>query len=143
MFCAKCGEQISNDSKFCPKCGNPVYSSGSQVQYQQAQYQMPVLNMARKKTTIQPVLLVLAVCLCVVIGGFVLTHGYFYYTPCEYCRSEPTRKYITSEDEAFYVCWDCSRTCSICGKHATKHYTNMLGMEIFVCRDCYKEIKKW
>ena len=24
MYCVKCGEQISDDSKFCSKCGNKI-----------------------------------------------------------------------------------------------------------------------
>ncbi|MGN1194260.1 MAG: zinc-ribbon domain-containing protein [Acutalibacteraceae bacterium] len=29
MYCSKCGAQNSGQNKFCPNCGNPLYSSDS------------------------------------------------------------------------------------------------------------------
>ena len=30
MFCSKCGNQMTDDSKFCPQCGTPVYYASEQ-----------------------------------------------------------------------------------------------------------------
>lgn len=32
-FCTKCGSQLSPDTKFCVKCGNPRFQSTAQPQY--------------------------------------------------------------------------------------------------------------
>lgn len=32
MFCSKCGNQMTDDSKFCPQCGTPVYYASEQKQ---------------------------------------------------------------------------------------------------------------
>ena len=39
-FCSKCGTQVNDGTKFCPKCGNPMENSASSPNgYQQQAYQ--------------------------------------------------------------------------------------------------------
>lgn len=35
MYCIKCGNQITNGSRFCPNCGCPVENAETQSQSQQ------------------------------------------------------------------------------------------------------------
>jgi uncharacterized membrane protein YvbJ len=48
MFCTQCGQQMADNTKFCPECGRPV--SGEQVAISQA---VPASNAKPKIETIQ------------------------------------------------------------------------------------------
>ena len=40
-FCGKCGTQVNDGTKFCPKCGNPMGNDASSSSYNQQQAPQP------------------------------------------------------------------------------------------------------
>lgn len=54
MFCRKCGKEIPNDSKFCPKCGTQnVIEVGSKVDLEKDNAAKPVLQKAQNAPIVQ------------------------------------------------------------------------------------------
>ncbi|MBE6836224.1 MAG: zinc ribbon domain-containing protein [Ruminococcaceae bacterium] len=72
MFCSKCGSQIPEGGKFCPKCGNPVNPAAQAVQPQTVNNQYlnytPVQNKKSKKSGKKTALIVLGIIAAVIIA---------------------------------------------------------------------------